>query len=598
MASRDVLKKWIDNFKKSPLVRVGSSTFDRSIASQLFYGKTDSSYDDKDPHGYERFFLSANSLTSDERRETLMRFLHFVGIRLTEQTVKRHLEKFPEHLQVMTQKSYYILKSFAHASNLAIDNPYKDNYGNIDFLVRIETGRAQLSIFDASLPEVYSRTKVPAGYGDDPTVAKFFEAIESSSSSFFISGKAGTGKSTFIHYFTQNTKKNVLLMAFTGIAAVNVGGVTVHSFFRFPLRPMMPVDDGITEFHENSSQRKLIEGIDTILIDEVSMLRADLLQAIDQSLRINGGHPGKPFGGKQIIFVGDLFQLPPVVDNDDEVEKYVFKHAYEGEYFFDCKAYRQVNPKLMEFTHSHRQAEDLEFVDLLDRVRRCEVDDKTLDKLNERVNAHYVPNPKEFNITLTTNNAIADAENGRRLAELPTEAYEFPAYIQGDFERNSASSASVLTLKKDAQVIFTRNDTTGLRRWVNGTIGKVDFVAHDVIDIRLPNGEVCKLERELWENRGYKFDKANSKVTSEVKGTFSQYPVKLAWAITIHKSQGLTFDHVVIDMGSGAFANGQLYTALSRCRKLGGIVLRRKIKHSDVVEERRLIEFYEGLTKI
>jgi ATP-dependent DNA helicase PIF1 len=596
-ASHKLKKKWIEGFRKSPLVRAEAASFDRRIATQLFYGKTDPAYEEGFPHAFERFYLSAVRLSTEERLETTLHFLAFVGIRMRPQKIKEHLAKYPSDLDGIVKNAYNILKTLAHTNALDAGNPFKDMYGYIDALARIETGQAQLTIFDVPLPDFYRRAHVPPQYGEDPIVNKFFTLVESSSDSFFVSGKAGTGKSTFIRYFTQQTKKSVLLMAFTGIAAINVGGDTIHSFFRFPLKPLVPNDDDIPVFHENDSRRKVIEGTDTIVIDEVSMLRADILQAIDFSLRNNGGHPGKAFGGKQILFVGDPFQLPPVTDDSTEVERYLFQHVYNSPYFFDSNAYKHLHPKLLEFTHSHRQGEDAEFVELLDRVRQCKVDPATLAKLNERVDPTYQLRQQDFGIMLTTNNALAHSENARRMAEIPTRTFEYPAVIQGDFTRRGAALQGILVLKKDAQVMFTRNDSSGLRRWVNGTIGKIDFIADDLIEVRLADGNVYKLERETWEHRGYKFDKEKGKVMSEVKGNFTQYPIRLAWAITIHKSQGLTFDRVVIEFGSGAFVNGQAYTALSRCRKLSGIILRRPIKESDIIEDKRLIEFYEGMRK-
>jgi ATP-dependent exoDNAse (exonuclease V) alpha subunit len=215
-----------------------------------------------------------------------------------------------------------------------------------------------------------------------------------------------------------------------------------------------------------------------------------------------------------------------------------------------------LNPHYFEFTKSYRQKEDLEFVEILDKVRRCEVDDETLSQVNQRYDPHFIPKRTDFTITLTTNNFIANEQNNRRLSELESTKYQFIADSKGDFGDNKGPTNRILELKKDAQVIFTRNDSTGQRRWVNGTIAKIEFIANDIVEVRLPDGSVHQLEKETWEHRGYKYDRSKGKVTSEVKGTFVQYPIKLAWAITIHKSQGLTFDNVIIDLGSGAFVNG------------------------------------------
>ena len=591
----NVHKKWIENFKKCPLVDRSLKSFKPAIARQLFYGRQDEGYPVDYPCGFQKFYNSHYELERSTAIETVLRFLHFIGIRVREEAVAEHLRIAPQDFHQILKKSYYLFRTLAHhREDLNLSNPFSENLGDIYFLIRIETGQGQLAIFDMDLPEMYNRNvRIPEGYEDDDVVKDLFFKIENSNESFFITGKAGTGKSTFIHFFAQKTKKKVLLTAFTGIAAMNAGGVTIHSFFKFPLRPILPNDEEIKVYPEYDQRRKIIEDIDTIIIDEVSMLRADILQAIDFSLRNNGGDPSKLFGAKQIIFVGDIFQLPPVTDSSSEVEDYLFKEYFRSEYFFDCKAYRDLNPIFFEFVKSQRQREDEEFVRLLDRVRGCSVDDATLDTLNERYDPTFIPDPDDFIITLTTNNYIAKAENDKRLREIPFMQYTFGSDMTGDFEDSRLPTNKVVYLKKGAQVIFIKNDLSGQRRWVNGTIGKIEFIAHDIIEVKLPDGSVHTLEKETWDHRGYKYDRAKGKVISEAKGTFTQYPIKLAWAITIHKSQGLTFNKVVIDMGSGAFVNGQLYTALSRCRTLSGIVLKRKIKREDIIQDQRLMDFYD-----
>lgn len=596
--SHRIQKRWIESFAKCPLVDKQTNAFDGTIARQLFYGKKDDNYPDKYPHGFHTFYNSSYNNEKDEIIDTTLIYLKFIGIRIRKEAVESHLESAPSDLHLLLKKTYFILRTLAHRQDLNVNNPYSDNFGDLDFLARIETGQAQLSIFEADLPIIYGRNAtIPDGYGLDPVVGELFNKIENSSQSYFVTGKAGTGKSTFIQYFTQTSKKTVLLAAFTGIAAINVGGVTVHSFFRFPLRPLLPGDEEIKKFHENDQRRKIITETDTLIIDEISMLRADVLQAIDHSLRQNGGDPQKLFGGKQVIFVGDIFQLPPVSNESDEVEKFLFEELFKSPYFFDCDAYRDLTPAFFEFKKSHRQKEDLEFVNLLDEVRACTVNEETLSRLNQRVDPSFIPKPGDFTITLTTNNYVANTENYNKLAALSFTKYEFIADIKGDFEESQAPTQRVLELKKDAQVIFIKNDTSGERRWVNGTIAKIEFVAHDIVEVKLPDGSCHKLEKATWENRGYKYNRAQGKVISEVKGTFTQYPIKLAWAITIHKSQGLTFDNIIIDLGSGAFVNGQLYTALSRCRKLSGITLRKKIRQTDIIQDQRLMDFYSKCTR-
>lgn len=600
MATRySIQKKWIENFNKCPLVNKESGFFNKAIAWQLFYGRRDDDYPANYPPSFESFYNSSYALERDEAIETVLKYLHFIGIRLRKEAVTSHLQVAPEDFHLLLKKSYFLLRTLAHhKEDLTLGNPYSQNLGDIDFLLRIEMGHNQLPLFDVDLPDLYNRyIKIPEGYENDPVAKDLFEKIETSSQSFFITGKAGTGKSTFIHFFTQKTKKQVLLTAFTGIAAINVGGVTLHSFFKFPFRGLLPNDEEIKVFSEFDKRKKIIEEIDTIIIDEVSMLRSDLLQAIDFSLRNNGGASTKLFGGKQIIFVGDIFQLPPVTNSSDEFERQLFGELFKSPYFFDCDAYQDLNPTFFEFKKPQRQKEDLEFVEMLDKVRDCNVDAATLNKLNERYDPFYTPKPEDFFITLTTSNYIANTENGRRLNDIPLMQYKFEADIMGEFDEERLAPNKLLLLKKGAQIIFIKNDLSGDRRWVNGTIGKIEFVAQDIIEVKLSNGCIYKIDKETWDHRGYKYDRGKGRVTSEAKGTFTQYPIKLAWAITIHKSQGLTFDNVIIDLGNGAFVNGQLYTALSRCRKLSGIILKRKIKNNDIIQDSRLIEFYNRCTQ-
>jgi ATP-dependent DNA helicase PIF1 len=589
-------KQWIKNFNKSPLVDQATGRFNPLFAQHLFSG---SANDDnkKYPSNYQLFYNSHYEYDRSYALDTALRFLFVLGIRLKKETVDAHLSMRPSDYHELLRKTFYLLRSLTRCDEkLDVTNPFAQNLGDIYFFLRVETGQAQLSIFDVDLPTLYNKgLQIPEGYGDDPVVMNLFSRLENSNDSFFITGKAGTGKSTFIHYFSQNTKKQVLKTSFTGIAAMNVGGVTVHSFFRLPIRAIIPNDPDIKVFDKDHPTRKMIEDFDTLIIDEVSMLRSDILEAIDFSLRNNGGNSGLPFGGKQIIFVGDIFQLPPVTNDHDEVEGFLFNEYFDGHYFFDSSAYAKLNPKFFEFSKSYRQKEDLEFVRLLDAVRECKVNAATLDQLNERFNPYYKPRPDEFVITLTTNNRIANDENQRRLREIDVQYYEFSGASSGAFDESRLPTHRNLLLKRYAQVIFTRNDISGKRRWVNGTIGKIEYIDRDMIEVKLSNGEVHSVEKETWEQRGYKYDREKRKVISEAKGTFTQYPLKLAWAITIHKSQGLTFDNVIIDLGSGAFVNGQLYTALSRCRRLRGITLRRRINSTDVIQDERLMEFYHRL---
>lgn len=598
MTDRKALeRRWIENFKKSGLIDEATGLFKADYAYQLFYGRTENStYPTDFPSGFHKFYFDSPNIDIEKALAICIRFLKFVGIELTDIKLKELIKRQPSDYKKIVDKSYYLLKMLAHYDqNLAISNPFKDNFHDIDYLIRIECGEVQLVIFDEPLylPDLYSRFKnLPEGYEKNPIISQLFNRIENTGESFYITGKAGTGKSTFIQYFAKKTRKKVLLCAFTGIAAINVGGQTIHSFFRLPPQPLLPEDPEITTFEKYSKKYKLIQEIDVMIIDEVSMLRADIVEAIDFSLRTNGGDPYKNFGGKQIIFVGDIFQLPPVANANDELENLLFKEFYKSKYFFDSPAYKRLNPNYFEFKISYRQGTDLNFVEILDKVRICDVDEGVLGALNSRVNPAYIPKNDEFVITLTSNNAIAYSENVRRLAELPYTTFKFDAEITGDFREDRYPTNPTLELKKYAQVIFVRNDTAG-GRWVNGTIAKVDFISEDFIEVRLQNGTIHKLEKVTWENRVFQYDKGRKRIVSELKGTFKQYPIKLAWAVTIHKSQGLTFDHVIIDVGSGAFVNGQMYTGLSRCRTLNGITLKRAIKKEDIITDERIINFHE-----
>lgn len=596
---RNIEKKWINNFKKSPLVNKATGAFLSNYARQLFYGKQDDCYPSGYPNDFNHFYRNCENENRENVIDTLLIFLNFIGINIRKEAINQHLEKFPDDFSKLTKKCFFIFRTLAlYEDNLKVDNPYRDNNGDIYFLLRIESGESiyggQLNLFeDLDLPDLYNKiSRIPAGYENDPVVRTLFENIENTNVSYYITGKAGTGKSTFVHYFAQKTKKKVLLVAFTGIAAISVGGQTIHSFFRFPLKPLTPKDEDIIIFNKYSQKYSIIEKINTIVIDEISMLRSDILEAIDHSLRQNGGDPDKPFGGKQILFIGDIFQLPPVVDTKDEVERFIFSEIYDSEYFFDSPSFKELAPKYFEFKKSHRQKDDLEFVKLLDQVRICDVDETTLNMLNARYNPDYLPKIDEFVINLTSNNAIANGENSRKLLELPYSQFSFEANITGDFTEDKYPTSKTLILKKNAQVIFIKNDNE--KKWVNGTIAKVDFIANNLIEIRLQDGSSHKLEPVTWENRKYKYNKDKKKVVSEVLGTFTQYPIKLAWAITIHKSQGLTFDNVVIDLGNGAFVNGQVYTALSRCRTLNGIILKRILRKEDIISDKRIIDFYNA----
>ncbi|MES2808468.1 MAG: AAA family ATPase [Bacteroidota bacterium] len=588
-------RKWIDNFRKSALIDSSNNTFKSELAFQVFYGKKNDDFPINFPHNFKSHHLNFPNINTADSLNIFLEFLRFIGINMQYEKLEKFIRSNPSEYKRFADKCYYIFKMLAHyGANITVTNPYKDNYKDVYYLLRIECDEIQLNIFDEplELPDLYSRfVDFPVGYENDAIVNDLFDKIENTNNSFFITGKAGTGKSTFVQYFAHKTKKKLLKCAFTGIAAINVGGQTIHSFFRFPPKPLMPQDDEITIFEKYSPKYNAIKEIDVIIIDEISMLRSDIVEAIDYSLRNNGGVPEKPFGGKQIIFVGDVFQLPPVVDGRSEIENELFTDIYKSKYFFDSPAYKTLNPKYFEFKKSFRQGNDLRFVELLDKVRVCDIHSELLEEINSRHIPTYLPKNEDFVITLTSNNFIATTENTRRLNELDYTVFKFEANITGEFKEDRYPTDKTLALKKDSQIIFIKNDLS--KRWVNGTIAKIDFISDDIIEIRLQDKSVHKIEKVTWEHRIYNYDRTKRKIVSELKGTFAQFPIKLAWAVTIHKSQGLTFDNVILDLGNGAFINGQVYTGLSRCRSLNGIILKNPLRKDDIIADSRIINFYE-----
>ncbi len=408
------------------------------------------------------------------------------------------------------------------------------------------------------------------------------DVLEKTDKSLFITGRAGTGKSTLLNLFRQTTRKKTVVCAPTGIAALNVKGQTIHSLFGFPPRFILSKDI------KKSGKRKWFKKMEVLVIDEISMVRADLLDAIDRSLRINRENP-MPFGGVQMVLIGDLFQLPPIVSSNEE--KRIFEIAYESPYFFSANVLREVEIEMLELRKVYRQ-ENRHFLRLLDAVRLNQADWEDLEDLNIR----YMPLfdfPGNY-ITLSPRNATVGRINRRELANLEAQEFVFSATVTGVFDPRLYPTEKELRLKIGAQVMFIKNDPDG--QFVNGTIGKIIEISKETIKILSDEGGATKeidAGRMDWEIIKYKPGKTDDEIESEVVGTFNQYPLKLAWAVTIHKSQGKTFDKVIIDMGKGAFESGQTYVALSRCRTLEGIVLKQKLQHRDIMIDDRVVEFYE-----
>ncbi|MBK7407490.1 MAG: AAA family ATPase [Saprospirales bacterium] len=410
--------------------------------------------------------------------------------------------------------------------------------------------------------------------------------LEKSDKNLFITGRAGTGKSTLLQLFRNTTKKKAVVLAPTGVAALNVRGQTIHSFFGFPPRLIDQKDIKKRKF------RKLYKNLEVLIIDEISMVRADILDCMDVFLRINREDP-RPFGGVQLIFFGDLFQLPPVVAS--VMERQYFQTYYSTPYFFSAKvfAHGAFEFEMVELRHVYRQ-EQRHFLRLLDAIRLNRTDESDLEELNRRFMPDFEASDRF--ITLSARNATVDSINQRELAKLTESPRYFTAFVGGEFNPQLYPTDLRLELKKNAQVMFLKNDPE--RRFVNGTIGKITELDPEWIRVETlkPDGGMEEIEvgRAEWEILRYKMHPDDpEKIETEVVGTFEQFPLRLAWAITIHKSQGKTFDRVIIDLGRGAFEHGQTYVALSRCRTLDGIILQAKLRPQDILVDERVVEFYE-----
>lgn len=420
----------------------------------------------------------------------------------------------------------------------------------------------------------------------DPSLRLAYELLENSSETFFLTGRAGTGKSTLLKYFKTTTRKKFVVLAPTGIAALHVGGSTIHSFFGFPLRQLIYNDPDIRAWGTEHPRLKILWEVDTIVIDEISMVRADLLDGIDQSLRMNLKNDA-PFGGKQLVFIGDVFQLPPVVTAADKA--YHEDDDLYSPYFFDAQSFRNARPRIIALDTIYRQRDE-QFIYVLNRIRNGIANQSDLDVLNERVGHEQ---ESEFTITLTTTNAAADLINAQRLMNLASVSHTFNGVTDGDFDQRTMPAPQRLTLKIGAQVMMVRNDPFG--RWVNGSIGHVHHLDDNEVWIRTQDGKIHRVEKALWENKSYSWNRSENTIDFVIKGTYIQYPMRLAWAITIHKSQGLTFDSINIDLGKGTFAHGQLYVALSRCRSLTGLTLNRKIELKDIIVNEAVAHFARQL---
>ena len=433
--------------------------------------------------------------------------------------------------------------------------------------------------------QTITRDYLPAYLDINDEFKSAFDLMEYTKECLFITGKAGTGKSTLLKYFKANTGKKIIVLAPTGVAAINVGGQTIHSFFRLP--PKIIQKDAIKRLRD----RSLIENLDMVIIDEVSMVRSDLMDGIDHALRLNRDRMKTPFGGAQMVFFGDLFQLSPVVENE---ARELLEERYSSPYFFSAKVFGDCNIRSIELSTIYRQ-KDSSFMGLLNRVRNKEHTKEDLDTLNKRVQKDIAVPKKDETVILTTTNSLANTINQDRLSKLPGKEIIYEAVASGKFEESAYPTDASLKLKKGAQVILIKNDPD--KQWVNGTLAKVVALSKDSIVVDI-NGSTFDVPVVKWQKIEYSYNEDEDKIEDEVVGGFAQYPIKLAWAITIHKSQGQTFDKVIIDLGRGAFTHGQLYVALSRCTCLDGIRFNRPVIHSDIIFDRRIYEFKERLVSL
>lgn len=427
----------------------------------------------------------------------------------------------------------------------------------------------------------------PIGIDLNEEFMKALRLMEETEKNVLVTGKAGTGKSTLLNYFTDKTRKGIAVLAPTGVAAVNVNGQTIHSFFNF--RP----DITISKVREARGEReRVLQELDALVIDEASMLRADLLDCVDKTLRLNRREK-TPFGGVQMIFFGDLYQLPPVIMGK---ERRIFEEQYESPYFFDAPSFRNTIFELVELEKVYRQ-KDESFISILNAIRNNTIEEKEMRNLNSRYRPQANSKENELCITLTTTNDLADEINEHKLSTIRAPLREYRAIEKGELGKERQPASELLRIKKGSQVMLLNNDPMG--RWVNGTMGAVtgfnqEIPAEETITVRLQQGNEVEVTTHTWKVFEYFYNENKSALDSRTIGSFTQYPLKLAWAVTIHKSQGKTFDRVHVDIGRGVFTPGQLYVALSRCRTLEGITLEKRVEKKHVYADWRVVKFATG----
>lgn len=423
---------------------------------------------------------------------------------------------------------------------------------------------------------------------------KALQIIQFTRRSLFLTGKAGTGKSTFMRHIAATIKKKHIILAPTGIAAINAGGSTLHSFFKLPFHPLLPNDKRYSTrnirdtLKYNGEKNKLLREVELIIIDEISMVRADIIDFIDKVLRIYNRNMREPFGGKQLLLVGDIYQLEPVIK---EEERQLLRPFYPSNFFFDAQVFREMQLIAVELKKVYRQR-DAQFIALLDHIRTSHVSDSDLRLLNAQVNAEIGTEAGRLSITLSGRRDTVDYINEKQLNTLPDQPTIFYGHIEGEFPESSLPTPMELEVKTGAQVLFIKNDKE--RRWVNGTLGTIIGIGDEedgIIYVRTEDGRDFDVQREIWSNVRYTFNEKEQKIEEEEIGSYQQFPLRLAWAITVHKSQGLTFNNVKIDFTGGVFAGGQTYVALSRCTSLQGISLQEPIRRENIFVRTEVTNF-------
>ncbi len=434
--------------------------------------------------------------------------------------------------------------------------------------------RSSRKFADIEEPDVFDLTREKR---------EVLDMLEKTNKNVFLTGKAGTGKSNFLKYFRTTTKKNVVVLAFTGVAAVNVQGQTIHSFFKF--HPKTTIDSIKKRWGDGA---RMYKKIDTIIIDEISMVRADLLDFVDKFMRLNGPRSNRPFGGVQVFAIGDPFQLPPIVTDDEEI---FFTKVYRSPYFFDSKVYKQAKFIKKELTELYRQdkAGQNNFIKALDNLRVCSFKKKDIDLINSRLDPVYKKPKNKFVISLVPTNNMANSINMDELSKLASKSQVYVGSIAGEFKDKRLPTLQELILKEGSQIMLLNNDHR--QRWVNGDIAKIIKTDSHSVRILFDDGTFDDVTTFKWDSIKFIFDEKANRMRPEVIGSFTQLPIKLAWAVTIHKGQGKTFDKVHIDFGNGTFTPGQAYVALSRCRTLEGISLTSPLEEEYVFTDDRIKEF-------